>query len=336
MFKNLNLSKIFYLIVLVLVVLAFGLFVAHSYFGTEYLMPTRNILPPASLFMNEDKDTFTVALISDTGTHNHVLEKTIDAAHKNENPDFIMYLGDLVSDRRPANFYWMLHEIERHLAGKPFYMIPGNHDIEKRGNIDKRYYHAVMGPSYYWFGYGDTLFIAMDSSDKIEEEQFEWLADTLKHVRPLFKNCILFGHMPPKNVPGAEKHRMADDDVQKFESIIRGHKIDAMFFGHVHYFSKDEFAGIPIYTTPSSGQTARFTDTGKFGYITLRMGPHGVEDITPKYIKFSGPRREYLEAWFVRYVFTQRVRELINVITIAAVVFFIASIIAKHYARCRK
>lgn len=336
MLKKLNLSKIFYLIVTALVLLAVGLFVVHSYMGGESLLPARNILPPTSLFMNEDKDTFTIALISDTGTHNHVLEKAIDSARQNDNPDFIMYLGDFVSDRRPANFYWMLHEIERHLGGTPFYMIPGNHDVEKRGNIDKRYYRAVMGPAYYWFGYGDTLFIAMDSSDEIEDEQFEWLADTLKHIRPLFKNCILFGHMPPKNVPGAEKHMMKDDDVQKFESIIRGHKINAMFFGHVHYFSKDEFAGIPIYTTPSSGQTARFTDIGKFGYISLRIGPRGIEDITPKYIKFSGPRREYFEAWFFRYVFTQRIRELINAITIAAFVFFVAGLITKYYARRKK
>jgi len=333
---KMKLSKIFFIIAGIMLAAAFGLFVAHTYFGEEYIMPGRNLLPPSSHFLNDHARRFNVAVISDSGTHNIVLERVIDAARRESDPAFIMYVGDLVSDRRPANFYWMLHEIERHLAGLPFYMIPGNHDVEKRGNIDKRFYRSVMGPGYYWFGYGNTLFIAMDSSDKIEDAQFEWLSDTLNNVRPLFKNCIIFSHMPPMNPAAAERHRMGDADAERFASVIRGHDINAIITGHVHYFSHETFAGIPLYTTPSSGQTARFTDKGRFGYISLDIGPNGIQKITPKYIEFSGPKREYLEAWFVRYVFTQRVRELVNVVFVAALVFFAAGIITRIYTRRRK
>lgn len=328
-----KLSRLFFITAIVFITMAFGLFVVHTYFGADFLRPTQNLLPPASHFLNDNAREFNVAVMSDTGSHNHVIERIIDTARTSDDrPDFIMYLGDLVSDRRPANFYWMFMEMGRHLDGLPFYMIPGNHDIEKYGNIDKRYYRAVVGPTYYWFGYGDTLFIAMDSSDIIENEQFEWLAETLDYIRPLFRNCILFGHMPPKNVAGAERHRMSDADADKFESIIRGHKINAMIFGHVHYFSADTFAGIPMYTVPSSGQTPRFKDLGKFGYVDLKIRKSDIT-IEPKYIEFSGPKREYLEAWIIRYIFTQRLREIINIILIATATFCIAGIIARQYER---
>ncbi len=329
-----RLSKIFYLVAITVITIAFCLFVTHTYFGEESIRPAQNMLPPASHFLNDNATEFNLAIMSDTGSHNRVIERIIDAAQASDkNPEFIMYLGDLVSDRRPANFYWMFHEMGRHLNGIPFYMIPGNHDVEKRKNIDKRYYQAVVGQTYYWFGYGNTLFIAMDSSDKISEIQFEWLAETLEFIRPLFRNCIIFGHMPPKNVAGAEEHRMSDTDAAKFKSIIRNHKIDALIFGHVHYFSADTFAGIPMYTTPSSGQTPRFTDLNKYGYIHLEMGKNGIKALEPRYVEFSGPKREYLEAWFVRYIYTNRLREIINILMITAGVFVLSGIISGTYAR---
>lgn len=329
-----KLSKIFFALSGLIVLVMFGLFVVHTYLGVDFIRPGRDMMPPVSQFLEPNDRNLHIAIVSDTGTHNNVLERVLNDIHQSDSaPDFIMYLGDLVSDRRPANFYWMLHEIERYLSGTPFFIIPGNHDVEKYGAIDKRFYRSVMGPSYYWFGFGDTLFIAMDSSDKVEEAQFDWLADTLDNIRPLFRHCILFGHMPPKNVPGAEQHRMSDADAARLESIVRHARIDAMFFGHVHYFSKDTFAGIPMYTVPSSGQTPRFTDLGKFGYVTLNINRQGVHDVTPVYVEFSGPKREYLEAWFVRYVFTQRLRELINVLAIAAVVFAVAGLISMRIGR---
>lgn len=333
---KIKLHKIFFGVAILCACLIIALFAGHAYVGDGDLRPARNLMPPVSEFLNENTREFTVAVISDSGTHNHVLERVIDAARADANPAFIMYLGDLVSDRQPANFYWMLYEIEQNLDGAPFYMIPGNHDVEKHGKIDKSLYNSVMGPGYYWFGYGDTLFICMDSSDRIEEAQFEWLMDTLNNVRPLFRNCVIFSHMPPKNPTDAEKHRMSDADVARFESIIRGHKIDAIITGHVHYFSQEEFAGIPLYTTPASGQTPRFTDRGRFGYIVLRMGSNGIAGITPKYIEFSGPKREYLEAWFVRYILTRRVQELVNIICIVGIIFLAAGIMARLYARRKR
>lgn len=312
-----------------------GLLAVRIYVGERFIHVERNLMPPASQFLAPNDRDVTLVLMSDTGSNNHVLEHVIDHARAHENPDFMMYLGDFVSDRRHANFYWMLSEIRRHVADTPFFMIPGNHDVEKRKTIDKSYYRAVMGPTYYWFGYGDTLFIAMDSSDVVEEAQFSWLSDTLKNIRPLFRHCVLVGHMPPKNVQDAETHRMSDADAARLMSIVRGHRIDVMIFGHVHYFSQGTFVGVPMYTTPSSGQTPRFTDLGKYGYITLRIPKNGAISVTPQYVDFSGPKREYLEAWIVRYLFTYRLREVINTLLIGTVVFGLAGVMAGYWARRR-
>jgi predicted phosphodiesterase len=337
--KKTNLvSKIFLYLTISLALVVLSLLLMHAYMGDRHYDSGRNFFPPASQFLEPDKQEFAVAIMSDTTTNNLVLEKTIqDAQNSENNYSFIIHLGDFVMDRSRTNFYWLLWEIKPYLKDMPFYMIPGNHDVEKYGQIDKSFYRSVMGQEYYWFGYGDVLFIGMDSSgDFVEEEQFAWLSDTLTKIRPLFKYCVIFGHRPPANPsndPGIKKnHKMDKESANKFESVIRGHKIDAMIFGHVHYFSKGQFAGIPMYTTPPAGQDIR-SDIKKYGYISVKFGKNGVENVTQHYIDFVGRPREQLEAWLVSNILSQKLRKMVTIILIASSIFLLISLIAKLLVR---
>lgn len=61
-------------------------------------------------------------------------------------------------------------------------MIPGNHEIADRfGSDNKYFYRMVFGPLYYWFSYGNVMFIGLDSSEeRYDDAQLEWLEDVLE------------------------------------------------------------------------------------------------------------------------------------------------------------
>ncbi len=244
------------------------------------------------------------ALVGDSATGNRVLSDVItDIKNSDKNYSFILYLGDFVKDNG-SDFYWMISRIAPQLGDMPMYAVPGNHDVTRRNQVDSTAYRAALGAPYYWFGYGDALFIGLDLSneDVVDDTMLQWLSDTLRKIRPTFKHCIIYGHIPPQSPispdgTATDPDRILSSDIaDKIKSIVRRHKIDAMFFGHVHYWSSNKFAGIPMYTLPASGQKPRGT-VRQYGYVSLSIGPNGIESVTPKYIDFSSAPGDKRMTW---------------------------------------
>lgn len=327
------LSKICFWISGAVFAMVFILAMLHIYLGDRHFDSGRSFFPPASEFMESKKSEFSVALISDTGRNNLVLERILDdvrgGARKHS---FILYLGDFVMDMDRTNFYWMLWEIRPKIRRLPMYFIPGNHDVERNGQVDKSFYRSVLGQTYYWFGYNDVLFIGLDSSGHyIEAEQFEWLRETLANVRPLFKHCVIFSHRPPVNPPKMPIHKMSEADASRLAEIIRPYKIDAMFFGHVHYFSKYDFAGVPIYTTPTSGQGSRVDD--RYGYISLTFDKNGIKKVEPKYVEYTGILREHFELLWSGHILSQKLRRIVTVMMTIVIVSGMAGLVLRRMAK---
>ena len=310
-------AHFFFYIFFVCEIVSLILLCIHIYFGDINTNTSRHFFPPNSEFITTDTQNFSVAIISDTGANDTVLEQIVDKiVTSNPQPNFILHLGDILTHRTSAGLYWILDEIYPKLHGIPLYFVPGNHDVKKDDVRDILAYKTVFGPSYYWFGYNNVLFIGMDTSfETIDDKQLKWLDDTLTKIRPLFKHCIIFTHVPPVDVqPNLVSDKALDfESAKKFESVVSHKKIDAMIFGHVHYYSESKFAGIPVYTVPSSGQTIR-SDVNKYGYITLDFMNGKLEKVIPKYIDFNGPMREYTEYFVVRKIFHYVLRKIISYI----------------------
>lgn len=317
-----RLSQIFIGLSVVCFFAGVGVLATHAYFDDYFFDSIQAFDHPASKFLNPGANDVTVLLASDSGSYNNILEGVIVNARKlHPEYDFMMYLGDMATTGSITGYYWMLEEILPKLTGLPMYAIPGNHDVTRRVGLSKQivvnkaFYTTVMGAAYYWFGYGNTLFIALDTSTPdIDDEQLQWLVDTLKNIRPMFRNCVIFNHMPPINTrPDFFKdHTMSPESADKLASVLRGHKIDAMFFGHVHYFSTGKFAGIPIYTIPSSGQSVRDKTEPRWGYVTLKIGRNGIKSVEPSYIDFVGPKREMMEEWWARDILSTKGRDCVT------------------------
>ena len=337
-------SKIFFGISVAATVCAVIFLCAHTYYSDHYFNVIHEYHNPASEFLSPKKsDDINILLVSDTGSNNLVLRDVIKNAMNANKYDFVMYLGDLTVNASGTAFYWMLNDIKPLLNNTPLYTIPGNHDVTRRIGLtkkhfkDKALYETVMGQRYYWFGYGNTLFITLDSSDEtLDENQLVWFEDTLKKIRPLFKNCVIFGHVPPANTRPDYfgDHITQEETTKQFEQIIKKHKINAMFFGHVHFFSKGKFANIDFWTTPSSGQSIRNPELPKYGYVNVKIGKNGHVDVQPNYIDFNGRKHSSFTEWFVRDVSSVKVRMIIStalkIAFVSLIIAFICRIIARR------
>lgn len=333
MFNRGKFSKALFWIAGVLGAVVFILMAMHVYLGARYFDYGRNFFPPAAQFLNPGADEFSFAVMSDTGDNNLVLEKIIRRTRRSsENHQFILYLGDLVMNRDEANFYWMLSELRPNMRRMPFYMVPGNHDVERGDNVDKSFYRSVMGATYYWFAYGNVLFIGLDTSGHyIDVPQLAWLDNTLAKVRPMFRHCIIYSHRPPVVPPGMPNHKLDDESIRKLRLILEKYDIDAMFFGHVHYFSSQKFADIPVYTTPTGGQGSRVDD--RFGYISVKIGRNGIESVQPKYVNFSGPEREHFEILWVDNVLSRKFRRLLTIMLVLGAVCVAGGLVLRRHVR---
>lgn len=178
----------------------------------------------------------------------------------------------------------MTHEITPKLKGMPFYAVPGNHDIKnQKDEVDLTEYRKVFGADYYWFSYGDILFVWLNNSDKsIGDEQFEWLRMVWEKVRPQFKTCVVFAHIPPYDVEGIPHHSMVPEAAVKLKKLLAKHRVDLVLFGHVHNYTEGKFAGAPMYTLLSSGQEIR-SFVNKFGYVEVEIPKVGQPVVTPVY-----------------------------------------------------
>lgn len=269
----------------------------------------KSFLAPAGEMMEHDVKNFSFAVASDTGARNEPIEFIFNEVRKSD-ARFVLYLGDLVRFRNPSHFKWMAEEIDEKLGDIPMYMVPGNHEITSvDGKVSRKLYTELFGQPYYWFSYGDVLFIGLDTStETLDDVQLKWLERVLARIRPDYKFCIIYSHVPPYNVLNNNTHRLHDESVEKLEKVLSGKKIDLLLFGHVHYYSEGKFAGIPMITLPSSGQPIRSV-VRKFGYVTVDISDEGIEDIDVRYID-TGDDTEYLESFMSNALVKDEIKDI--------------------------
>ena len=280
------------LVFIALFMIALRSFVVEFFENAKY----RSFMAPAGKMFAHNQQKFSFAAVSDTGARNEPIERILERI-RHSKAKFVLYVGDLVRYRNPSHFKWIADEIDEKLGHLPLYAVPGNHEIYSvNGKVDKSLYNELFGQGYYWFSYGDVLFIGLDSStSSYDDEQLHWLEKTLTKIRPQFKFCVIFSHVPPINVRAPNTHRLFDGARERFAKVIAGKNVNLLISGHVHHFSESEFAGVPLVTLPSSGQPIR-SEIRKFGYVEFEFGPKGIRKVKPIYV-ISDDDMEHFEAF---------------------------------------
>lgn len=262
----------------------FLLFINGIVFGTWALIGLNiyfksncdNRLPPAGEFI-DGPASFTFAIVSDSGMRTTPFREVIKSA-KNRDIKFILHLGDLAGDFSSNHFEHMLQDIDKFAGDTSFFAVPGNHDVISSHTLSYNFYKRAFGQPYYWFSYGDTLFVMLDTATSdFSSKQQVWLKNVLDRMRPLFKTCLVCMHVPPQD-PRPGKSYSMERDIDELRMILEKHRITAIFAGHIHEYLKSEFAGAPIYILPPSGQEMR-GDTTMFGYLLCKFDKSGVLNV---------------------------------------------------------
>ena len=219
-------------------------------------------------------------------------------------PDFIVQLGDFVSEGTPANYRDHVAWLDAQ-SRTPLLRCIGNHDRSRpNGDSDKNLYDAVFGPRDYFFDRGGWRFIALDSSDrKVTAAQLAWLKTALD--TPARK--VIFTHVPPAYIkhlkPLAEVGALEtveqkgvlhdfftnyfDDGAAEFEHLVSHGNVAAVYVGHIHAFWAADHKGVryvisggggsPLYPLPPGYPKKRFAH-----FMTVDASPAGlIETIHP-------------------------------------------------------
>ena len=302
----------------------------RGYMGEHFFASQKDFYPPAGQLLAQKEKSFRFSVVADTGSQNRTLQRIIREIVKN-NPAFILHLGDLVTYRTKEHMYWITDELDDKLHNIPMYLIPGNHDVKnKKGHFDKSNYRRVFGPSYYWFGYGNTMFIALDSSEeKISDEEWDFYKTLMKKFRRFFKYVILYTHIPPINPPDMPEHTLKKGEVAKMAEIIQAYPPDIILTGHVHYYSHQMFKGVPLYSVPTSGQYF-VGPIKKFGYLDVFVDNQGIR-VENHYIDKTRSA-EFFEILFVQIFLGNKVRWIMFAfLFLACLSFVIGRIIKKRH-----
>lgn len=186
-------------------------------------------------------------------------------------PDFIVHLGDLVHPVPELSTFGEAVELTRRIF-QPFHnrlhVIPGNHDIGDKPNRAMpakmvrdewiELHEQNFGPSYFSFDRDDCRFVfindpVLNSNSPIEARQRAWLAQTLASADG--RRIFMFMHYPlfvldpdePSNYDNIDEPARGD-----LLGLIRQHKVEAVFAGHVHNIFYSRIAHTEFYVMPAT------------------------------------------------------------------------------------
>jgi 3',5'-cyclic AMP phosphodiesterase CpdA len=227
-------------------------------------------------------DSFRFAVLSDShkgwGIFMPIMKKIAgDEYH------FAVHLGDIVqhsSEDRYGFFFKKLAEIKRK---PPIYFVPGNHDISKKdGTYSMENFRRYCGRDQYWFSLGKAAFVVLnDALSTIPEDQFRWLESTLRDIKGTFTHIFVFMHVPPFDPRAGQDYCLPKSDGERFMALMEKYRVDYVFSGHIHCYSRNVINGITYIVIPSAGGTTRCSPP-LYGYLHIAVNKEGIKDSVVK------------------------------------------------------
>ena len=216
---------------------------------------------------NREKESFKFIHISDSQTNaskyldplgegkgsGWALANTFKGIEKNgQNFDFILHTGDIVEWSRYES-YWrnMIDFNSKYFAGVPVMPLSGNHEATYRNGSHEIFKHFNLALTeqdtskgvYYSFDYGNAKFIMLDTNDlsgnKIKDDQYNWLVNTLKNNTK--KWTIVSMHNPMYSVGkwGAGSSNAISLALRaQLSDLFAEYGVDIVLQGHDHTYSK--------------------------------------------------------------------------------------------------
>ncbi len=167
-------------------------------------------------------------------------------------PDAIVITGDLTDLGEPEAYRRLRSLVEpaAERLGAPVVWVAGNHDERPAMREELFGLPGSQEPLTAVHDLGGLRLIALDSTvpgwhhGAIDEEQLEWLRDTLAEPAPL--GTILAMHHPPlpTHIPFFDILELRGQD--ELAEVLAGTDVRGILAGHLHYSTSGTFAGIPV------------------------------------------------------------------------------------------
>ncbi len=196
--------------------------------------------------------------------NNPTIHRGIVQAIAKRKPAFLINTGDLVSNGDDYSqwgpmFFEPLADL---ISSVPYYPVPGNH--EGRGKLYTGFFSLPAPEYYYTFHYGNTKFVAIDSSLRQANylasgsEQNRWIVKQLESDGAAW-TIVVFHHPPYSSHPDRGS---SVSHVALLCPLLEKGKVDLVFNGHNHNYERiypmkdrkrDDEAGVPYIITGGGG-----------------------------------------------------------------------------------
>jgi predicted phosphodiesterase len=197
---------------------------------------------------------FTFVVIGDNRSGDDIYRKLVSMIVARK-PDFVINVGDMIvtpgDTRQWANFWEMSRPITM-----PYFLSVGNHDVHSKApSSEKIYKEQVDLPEnelYYSFRAGNSLFIVLDAcldgqEKKVTGEQYRWLEGVFTNSSQQHKFIFIHHPLYPEKNVGTHHGNSLDRypaERDRFQSLMVRSKVDVLFAGHEHYYSRKTMDGI--------------------------------------------------------------------------------------------
>ena len=204
----------------------------------------------------------------DSDYKNQVLKSFVNDVNNLQGISFVVFTGDNIDHPKEEDLIAFIKHANK--LKVPYYMVMGNHDVFKSGNLSKRRYNEVLrGHHLGWFrrswNYefhkkGYTFLVVDGAKEVIPGPVGYYRADTLAWVdKQLSKNkrhpVIICQHFPILNSPEFGKARLKTHETyqpEKYYEVLDKHdNVLAIISGHFHVNAETMKDGIYHINTPS-------------------------------------------------------------------------------------
>ncbi|NIM12773.1 MAG: hypothetical protein GTO45_11765 [Candidatus Aminicenantes bacterium] len=177
-----------------------------------------------------------IIIYGDTQENNHIHRQLVDSMIM-LNPAAVFHTGDMVMHGENENHWKAFNTITAPLLKKTkFYPALGNHDFNSLLYFDN--FELPNNEQWYSVDIGNIHFIVLDTNWHIfkHSQQYEWLVNDLKTIKPHITFRIVVQHHPPFS---SGHHRL--DEKHLGDSIVplsEKYGVDMVFSGHDHIYER--------------------------------------------------------------------------------------------------
>ena len=186
-------------------------------------------------FSSKDENIHFVAM-GDSRSHPDIFKTIIQQVQEDE-PDFVISMGDLVADggdyEQWGKYYFdVAAPLINHI---PLVSCLGDHETGLDDGELFRYFlrkKEVTGKQWFSFDYGNAHFVALDYRHAENPEMIDWFKKDMQQTNAKWK--FVYMHRPCYNLGGHRSHWGRE----VWPALFSEYKIDLVFAGHSHIYER--------------------------------------------------------------------------------------------------